>query len=449
MRIIHRYGRLLSAPPGKPVRIVPMGDSLVNPVLTTTSRLAARFQGAAITFAPAISHPGESTRNYLDSHQSEVAAAVDASYDNYALVSLNTNDVNQDYIDTVKSNNLSFINFLLASGYKGVIWMDVAACQSPYAYARDANGTIIGTNPTDQQTGFDSARKALNAYLRTLVGGKLAAVGDLSGYANIYLQANASDTRYFYAAGTGPYGTGEPGGVHFNNDYGTPYWAEGAAQAIYRATGIAPIPPTVTIPDAPAGSNSLANPYDSDYQTNSPNVAFQDGHWQRTSGANGWDATVTSKVKVQRAPTGTQEVNILFAQPRNGYIPGSTDGNHESVMFGFGPLASYSETGFGWYSANLYNDVDKYAVYQGLALIKNNGLGSGRPLFNIRPSAQTAGQFDVTYKIGDFPLATVTMPITFPIIAAATLFSTGPSRPGFGPSEAPAVSIGSVSTMLR
>jgi hypothetical protein len=221
--------------------------------------------GRDITSAQ-IGHPGESTYEFLTGRygdrKGELLAAIDPERDNYVIIELFTNDLNQRYIETVKQNARELIAWLKSVGIKGIIWSQTAACKSPYAYAIDSSNNIIGGNDlTQRRAGFDQARLVMNNdFLPSLVNnGSLVGIGNLSIYPKIYPQAQASDPLYYLPAGVGPYGSGEPGNVHWT-EYGEKYVSEAWAQACAPMLGIILNPPTITIPDAVAPITPGATP---------------------------------------------------------------------------------------------------------------------------------------------------------------------------------------------
>jgi hypothetical protein len=191
-------------------------------------------------------------------------------------------------------------------GYKSIVWSQVAACQSPFAYARAADGSIIGGNDVAaRRQGFDTARLAWNNYLATRVGQELYAVADLSIYPAIYPMAQASDPRYYNPAGQGPYAAtsfGETGAVHWTQTYGVRYPAEAWAQACAPALGYALSPATITIPDAPAGPSSQAIAW-----VNNQNGDYIAPRAYKSSGGQAaWDASLHAPFTVPQPAVGAK-----------------------------------------------------------------------------------------------------------------------------------------------
>ncbi|RZK27400.1 MAG: hypothetical protein EOO63_13480, partial [Hymenobacter sp.] len=307
-------------PAPKPKRQLFLGDSLANNVLAIVSRTIARLNQSGLS-TRVVSYPGETIQDYLNSHMAEVQALVDPSYDTSAHIFLGTNDGNVYYADAIKTSLLTFCQALKNYGIKNITWQFVGPCASPYAFIRNADGSKKTGTVAQMRNDFDGWRLSFNQYLTTLVGDTLYGVADTSNYNAYYPLAQATDARYFYAAGTGPYMAApygnEPGGVHPTNDYGSRYPAEAAAQVISRSLGYTLNPATVTISDAPAtGPTYLSSPQTVVYTPSNEKTAYVSGVFTKVSGGGAWNAGGLGNIKIDMTNYAVgDQVTLEYDQP--------------------------------------------------------------------------------------------------------------------------------------
>lgn len=314
----------VNASVGKPQKLVFATDSIGSAYLKVTDKALARLNASDLQ-TDRIAYPGQTTKDYLDSHMGEIAAAYDPAYDCYLAVILFTNDINSYYIEVIKSQFQQFCSQVKAMGYKGITWAQAGACTSAYAYARDSNNNIIGgSDTTARQAGYDSTRLNLNSFLLARKEIELDQVAVLSVYPNVYNQAQGYDGRYIYQRNQGPFAAspfGEPGGVHPTDDYGSTYWAEAMAQAAAAMLKRSLVPATVTIADAPTAPINpdptyISSPRVPVYTSANANAAYRSGVFTKVAGGGAWNTSGIGDVAVdfQKYAPG-QKLIIEYDEP--------------------------------------------------------------------------------------------------------------------------------------